>query len=218
MSSNNSECVVLLHGLAMPTATFRPLEQFLKRGGYQTFNLPYPSRQYPIATLATQYVAPKLREVSQKATKIHVVTHSLGGIVIRFLMQETDIPPLERVIMLAPPHQGSQMADWLSQSSFMRWFLGPVLAELTTAPDAFVNQLGPVKGDVGILIGNRSLIPFSGYIFHAPNDGLVRVDHAKVEGMKDFRVYPTTHATIVFNGDIWKQIAYFLKQGCFEGS
>lgn len=213
--SSHSESVVLLHGLNMRPITLWPLEQYLKRQGYQTVNLRYPSRSYEIVTLAERYVAPQIRKVAENSKQIHFVTHSLGGIVVRFLMKQSAIPNLGRVVMLAPPNRGSQMADWLIQSSFTRALFGPALSELTTRPDSFVNQLGPVTGDVGILMGNKSLIPFSSYIFHAPNDGLVAVDHTKIEGMKDFRVYPTTHATIVFNGTIWKQVACFLERGYF---
>lgn len=60
------------------------LEWSLTRSGYHVVNVSYPSRKFPIEILANDFLHKLIAEkIPRDAAKIHFVTHSLGGIILR---------------------------------------------------------------------------------------------------------------------------------------
>src|SRR5262245_54397713 len=120
------DCVVLLHGLGRGPGSMRKLENRLGEAGYFTWNEGYPSRSAPIEALAERYVGAAITDCrAHGATRIHFVTHSLGGILVRQYLHAHTVPEVGRIVMLSPPNGGSEIAEHLRGYALYRWFMGP---------------------------------------------------------------------------------------------
>ena len=186
-----------------------------KLRGYGVINHGYQSRRGRIADHAAQ-LRTVVEEVGETRGKIHFVTHSLGGIVVRAMLAEGSAWPksLGRVVMLSPPNQGSELAALLSNNLIYRLALGPAATELGTGPDSTPNQLGPVAFELGVITGDRSILPVD-RIFGGPADGKVSVERARVEGMRDFLVVHRSHTFIMWAPDVTTAVFQFLEMGSF---
>jgi len=213
----NREFVILLHGLSRTSRSMRPIKKALEKNGFSTFNLNYPSRKKPIEELS-EFVLEKInRNFSDTPVHtLHFVTHSMGGIILRQIMKLSPLPNLGRVVMLGPPNQGSEIIDRLGPFKLIPLINGPACLQLGTSSDGFIQSLGPVKFDLGVIAGNRSINPFLSFLIPGVDDGKVSVERTKVEGMNDFLEVPRSHSFMMGNQTIQKETIYFIKNGHFS--
>lgn len=184
--------------------------------GYKIINVNYPSRKMEIEPLALEYIARALRECDSSQTrKIHFLTHSMGGILVRYYLSAKNIDKLGQVVMLAPPSQGSEIVDKLAAWPLFYLLNGPAGLQLGTDKDSLPNALGPVNFPVGVIAGDRSVNPLLSLIIPGVNDGKVSVNRARVAGMRDFIVMPYSHSFILRREQVIKQALHFIQQGCF---
>ena len=208
--------VILLHGIGRTSRSMRPLERHLKSRGFRVINLGYPSTKYPIDELA-DYLGGKIEQFRPPlGAKLHFVTHSLGGIVLRRYLKENRPAELGRVVMLCPPNQGSELVDRLRKTFLFRIIYGPAGQQLGTGPAGVPNQLGPVDFELGVITGNKSLNPLFSYLIPGEDDGKVSVERSKVEGMADFLLLPHSHTFIMNSIDVAEQVEFFLHNGRFR--
>lgn len=218
-TSEERDTVILLHGLGRSDLSMRWMERKLGEAGYTVLNLGYPSTEHSIQHLSEEELHPALMSCcSDSEHRIHFVTHSMGGIVVRYYLENHELENLGRVVMLSPPNQGSELADWVAENEFLGRLLGPSIDQLGTDSASVPNRLGAVGFDLGIITGNRTLNPFYSGIIPGEDDGKVSVERAKVEGMADFLVVPHTHTYIMLADDVIYQTVYFLQNGEFDRS
>jgi hypothetical protein len=139
----------------------------------------------------------------------------MGGILVRWYLKDHKPQNLGRVVMLAPPNQGSEVVDWEKHWLLFRWLLGPAGQQLGTGAESLPAQLGPVDFELGVIAGDRSVEFLHSLIIPGPDDGKVGVERAKVQGMKDFLLVHKTHTFIMRDNEVLNQIEYFLRTGNF---
>ncbi len=217
-AAHAADCVVLLHGLLRTSASMVPMEDALTEAGYEVVNVDYPSREHELDVLATLAVEAGVGGCRAKpgVARIHFVTHSLGGILVRQYLAAHEIPELGRVVMLAPPNQGTVAVDTLRDVPGFDWMNGPVGAQMGKGEDSAVLALGPADFDVGIIAGNRTIDPITSAVLPDPDDGRVSVEDTKLEGMRDFIVVEHSHAFIMRMPQTIELTLRFLESGRFS--
>lgn len=208
-------CVILLHGLARSEQSMNKIAKALADAGYFVVNVAYPSRQYPIPHLARTTLPPAIAKCD-RYKQLHFVTHSMGGILLRYYWQTQPISKLRRVVMLGPPNQGSQVVDRMRRVPGFKLINGPAGLQLGTDSNSIPQQLGPAKGEVGIIAGSRSINLLLSLYLPNPDDGKVSVANTKLAGMQDHLVVKVSHPFLMRNKKVIKQVEYFLQHGEFK--
>ncbi len=193
------------------------MESALAKAGYHVVNVDYPSRTASIEQSSELAIGGAVADCQkQNAAAIHFVTHSQGGILVRSYLSRHTIPNLGRTVMLAPPSQGSEVADKLGALWVFKKINGPAGSELGTDKNSTPNKFGRANFSVGVIAGNRSINWINSLLIPGRDDGKVSVERAKLDGMADFVVIPATHPFIMKNRNAIKQTLAFLKSGRFE--
>lgn len=209
--------VVLLHGIARTAASLRPMQRALRSAGFHTLNLGYAARRKPLEMLAEDVARAVRGFVEGTRAPVHLVTHSMGGLVARALITRHRPAALGRVVMLGPPNGGSELADFWSGSSAYRLVFGPAGAQLTTGAAARLRPaLGPVDYPLGIIAGDRSINLLSSWlVLPGPDDGRVTVVRTAVAGMAEHLTLHATHPFMMRNPAVIRQTIHFLRHGRF---
>lgn len=211
------ECVVLLHGLARSDRSMEPIAEALETNGYTVANVGYPSRDKPIEELAPLAVEAGVDACRERVDepRIHFVTHSLGGILLRWYAASESIDGLGRVVMLGPPNQGSTAAErWEGVPGF-DWLNGPAGAQLGKGADSVPLELGKPSFEFAVIAGDRTIDPITSAMLEDPDDGRVSVAETKLEGMSAFRVVHASHAFIMRDREAIALTLNFLRHGRF---
>ena len=197
-----SECVVLLHGLGRSHLSMTVLQFALENAGYDVWNEGYPSR-----TKTVEELAPVVGEAiddcrARGARRVHFVTHSMGGILVRAYFRDRAVADAGRVVMLAPPNRGSWIVDRNRDSWWFRWSTGPAGQQLGTAPDSLPNTLPRLPLEVGVIAGRY--------------DGKVSVASTRLAEMKEHLVVDSAHTFLMNTPTVVRQVKAFLKDGAFQ--
>lgn len=212
-----TECVVLLHGLGRTEFSMARLESELEKSGYVVVNETYPSLTKDIPELSSVVGSAIETCRSKRATSIHFVTHSMGGILVRVYFQTHTIPDAKRMVMLGPPNHGSEVVDEHHDAWWFKLATGPAGQQLATVGDQSIPiTLNPIPLEIGIIAGTQSIDPLLDDTLPRPNDGKVSVQSAMLPEMKDFITVPVDHTFMVYSTTVIGHVRAFLEQGKFS--
>lgn len=197
-AGDSRELVILVHGMGRSPMSMWLLERRLERDGYRVEQFGYRSTRGTVARLG-QALGRRAAERTGDAPRVHFVGHSLGTVIIRSMLVEARPERMGRVVMLAPPNQGSASADrW---ARWVGWAI-PHIRELRTDSTATARQLAlPADVEVGIIAGAR--------------DRKVRVAETQLAGARAHAVIDAFHSWLMNRPDVHRLIVRFFREGRF---
>lgn len=217
-SAHADQVVVCLHGLWRSVWAMEPMATHLNKEGFTTVNIPYASFRYELDEIV-QRVRQQVQPWLDEGKQIHFVTHSLGGVVLKQLLENSLVDDekkkIGRVVMLAPPHQGSEIVDWLRNSP-VRYVLGPAGEFLSTTSMEQHSRSFPEDIEAAVIMGEKSAIPFFRKLLDASNDGIVSVKKGRLLGIKEFKVVDADHTFIASEPQVYQLVQQFLESGKLE--
>lgn len=175
----------------------------------------YPSTSAPLDELI-ETVPPAMLQRAPPDARVHFVTHSMGGIVIRGYLARHDIPNLGRVVMLAPPNKGSELVERLRRLPGFETLNGPAGLAIGAAMDSVPNTIRDREAEFGVIAGDMSLNPLYSAMIDGPNDGKVSVESTRFEAMTDHIVLPVSHTFMMNSLEVARQTVRFLRTGRFD--
>lgn len=203
-----TEHVILLHGIWMRGITLHPLARRLRSAGYDVETLDYASVYGGLAP-AIARLRERMRALEPDA--VHLVGHSLGGLVALEAARDCDDLPTGRIVCLGPPLRGSAAARGLARAPGGRWLMGHSAQALSDGVAAWTGAY-----DVGVIAGS---LPFGlGAAMAglgAQHDGTVAVEETRLPGIADHCTIRTSHSGLLFSSEAAELTIRFLRAGRF---
>jgi pimeloyl-ACP methyl ester carboxylesterase len=201
--------VVLVHGLWLNGLEFFLLRDRLRRAGFRPSVFRYHSMNATLAAAADR-LAGRLRTLGGA---VHVVAHSLGGLVACEACARHPDLPAGRVVLMGSPVRGSRTARAVASHWYGAAALGPLaLAELARERDPVL----PASREVGVIAGS---LPIGiGRVFSElplPNDGTVCVEETELPGAAATAVIDVSHTGMLFSAQVAESTVRFLVSGRF---
>ena len=208
--------VFLVHGFLRTGASMIPMAMGLRREGFATELVTQANLHRDIPALAgllrsrVEVVRDRVEKATGTRPDAHFVTHSMGGIVVRWLLAHHEISGPNRVVMLAPPNQGSRKAAfWRDDVLRLPWGAFDPLGKLLPGERGQCATAGDPDAEFGVIAGVRGA---------RDGDGTVDVSEARWEHARDFLVVPSGHTFIMARPRVIDATVSFLRTGQFAPS
>jgi pimeloyl-ACP methyl ester carboxylesterase len=201
--------VVLVHGLWMNALAMLPLAHRLGRCGFDVERFGYRSVKRGLHENVRRLAA--LCEKSGR--RVHLVGHSLGGLVIMSMMRAFPEISVQRVVLIGSPYADIASAHGLRRFAWGNDVIGQTIQDWLQQPRPSVPEgveLGVIAGDTSLGLG-RLFVTLPG-----PNDGVVLLDETRVPGAADSIVVHTSHSAMLVSADVARATCTFLKHGSFK--
>ena len=203
--------VVTVHGLWMRGASMGVQRRRLERHGFAVHDFGYSS---VTGSLDANAAALAAFVGGVPGDTVHLVGHSLGGVLICAMLDAQLPKRLGRIVCLGSPLKGSRTAARLARWPGGKRLIGSCLAEVN-ARGGFATwragaEVGSVAGSIPLGVG-RLLGPFP-----EPNDGTVAVAETAIAGLTDHVVLPVSHVALLWSAAVAAQTEHFLLHGSFR--
>jgi len=212
VNGRDTEAVLLLHGLWMNRFVMGYHTRALKHDGFSAEAIAYRSMRDTLDA-NVQRLAKRVAELA--APRVHLVGHSLGGVVVLRYLQRKPDARIGRVVLLGAPVGGCRAAEQFARLAGGRFLLGRSMSVWRGPFDTSLDS----RHEVGVIAGTRSRGFGLGRIvtrLPEPNDGVVCLDETRLPGMRDGLVLPVGHIEMLVSSSVARQTAAFLETGAFR--
>ena len=199
--------VLLLHGIWMRAGVTARLDARLSGAGFAVTRFDYASLRSPQREHHQRLDA----IIASLPGPVHLVGHSLGGVVAVDFLQRTQSERVERVVCLGSPLLGSALARRLQRVRLDALGLGHAREVLIDGLQPWIGPqaIGVIAGEVSfglsLLLGR---LP-------RPNDGTVAVAETRLPGIADHTIVRASHTALLFSERAAAQTVHFLREGRF---
>ena len=208
------DVVVILHGIFRSSRHMRKLAAYVSSQGYDVLNMNYPSTTYKLEELADM-TWEKLKQQLPDDRSIHFMGYSMGGLLVRVILSRYRPAHLGRVVLLATPNKGSEVADFFQNIWLYRKLYGPAGQQLITDQSDIAHLFTELDYECGVISGSLSLDPFCSMMIKGDDDGKVSIESTKLDGMNDHITIRSTHTWFPHNKKVQQQAVYFIEHGTF---
>jgi pimeloyl-ACP methyl ester carboxylesterase len=204
--------VVCIHGLWMNGMEMGLLRRRLRKDlGVGTAQFCYRA-----STEGVTENARRLRNFidQNSAQTVHLVGHSLGGVLALQMLKRFPTQKVGRVVCLGSPLVDSSAARQLSRRSWGRSIIGKTLLEAVLEQP--LHRCDP-DHDVGMITGKLALGAGAVAVtLERPNDGVVTQQETELSGLHDRLMLPVSHFGLLLSPRVARQTGHFLRYGSFE--
>ncbi|MFO1005308.1 MAG: alpha/beta fold hydrolase [Planctomycetaceae bacterium] len=206
--------VIALHGILRSSHVWCDMETAMKPDGVTFVRIDYPSTQKPIDDFAVQLqsVIHSLEGIDE----IHLVAHSLGGLVVRKWCQDYSDPRVKRLVMIGTPNCGAELADMLQRNWIFRGVFGPSGQQLVSNAEGFINQLARPTMEFAVIAGAKGTPDGYNPLIPGDDDGIVTLKSALLPGAVDSITVAGLHSFQPWNPEVIAAARRYLKTGALR--
>jgi pimeloyl-ACP methyl ester carboxylesterase len=207
----SDETVILIHGVWMRAFSLLALRRRLREAGFRTELFDYAS-VFGRDERSLERLSRRIE--TQRSGGVHLVGHSLGGLVALRTVERLGDGFDGRVVCLGSPLNGSAVAQRLTRRGAATKLLGCSTEVLCSGVPP-----GPAATRVGVIAGTRALgLGQLMGAFDGPNDGTVSVAETRWPGASEHREVNTSHTGLTFSREAAALVVRFLRSGSFDGA
>ena len=216
MIARSSNRIYFLHGYGGPGFEMKRILKAVEKEGYDCTLFKYRSMVRDVDSVGLDLIK---RIQLDGADTVSFVTHSMGALVVRSIYKHIDtmvgFPIIKRIVMIAPPNNGTQVADVYYKSHILRRVLGPNLKNLTTNSISGASRYPIPTCEVGLIAGTFAGSKTLNLFLDADNDGMVIPEQARLGIEKDIVYLKSWHFGLLYDNRVTRHVISFLKRGMF---
>jgi hypothetical protein len=135
---------------------------------------------------------------------------------LQYSLKDNDFPLIYRIVMIAPPNNGAEMADFYASFKILKKLLGPNVEHMKTDSGSYARKLPiPSNSEVGVIIGIRGRKYGYNPFIDGDNDGLLSPEKTRLGIEKDIAVIKNEHTVLTQKKVVCKLVIEFLRSGTF---
>lgn len=212
-----SHKVYLIHGYGGPGFEMNSIYKAIQKEKYNCEIYTYPSLVKDVDSVGSEAFNKIQKE---NYDTVSFITHSMGALVVRSMYEHLDslttFPFIYRIIMIAPPNNGSPVADFFAQFSFLKFIVGPNVNNLTTNPVTGAGKYPIPTCEVGLIAGSFGNERGFNIFVKGDNDGVLIPEKTKLGIEKDVVFVKSWHIGLLFNKKVIEHVISFLHAGKFS--
>ena len=215
--ANATTKVYLIHGYGGLGIELKEIQKVIEKEGFVSEIYTYPSLVKDVDSVGNTLFYKIQKE---NYDTVSFVTHSLGALVVRSMYEHLDsltsFPFIHRIVMIAPPNNGSPVADFFAQFSFVKHIIGPNINNITTNPLTGAGKYPIPTCEVGLIAGSYGRKRGFNIFVKGDNDGVLIPEKTKMGIEKDVAFVKSWHVGLLYNKTVKKYVISFLINGIFK--